>query len=128
LRPSIPVRWQTVVVAILFAASLGVLIFNSVRAVLLPRAEQQARRRLIEAAERVRQAIEPSLASTLASSSPLPEAEHERLSERVADALRDFPGVEGGIYLGGKHDQFTGYAFPTDPQAGARGIGQGGDS
>jgi two-component system, NtrC family, sensor histidine kinase HydH len=119
LRPSIPTRWQTIVVAMLFAASVGVLIFNSVRAVLLPRAEQQARRQLIEAAQRVRDAVEPSLTSNLVSSSPLPEAEHERLSDVVAGPLRDFPGVEGGIYLAGRREKFAGFAFPTDPHKAA---------
>jgi two-component system, NtrC family, sensor histidine kinase HydH len=111
----IPTRWQTIVVSLLFVASLSVLIFNSVAAFLIPKAEQQAHDRLLDAANRVSQAVEGPLQSIRSGSSLLPESDHERLSNAVSTVLRDFPGVEGGIYLAGDRDQFAGYAFPTDP-------------
>jgi two-component system, NtrC family, sensor histidine kinase HydH len=115
LPPLISTRWQTVVVALLFVASVAVLVFNSVAAFLIPRAEQGVRTRLVEAADRiVREAAAP-LHATASQTSLVSPADHERLAGVVAGVLRDFPGVEGGFYLGGGRNQFAGYAYPTDP-------------
>jgi signal transduction histidine kinase len=111
----ISTRWQTYVVALLFVASLSVLIFNSVSAFLIPKAEQRARERLLDAASRIEQGAERPLQSIPTGASLLPDSDHERLSEVISTVLRDYPGVEGGIYLAGDRDQFAGYAFPTDP-------------
>jgi two-component system sensor histidine kinase HydH len=44
----------------------------------------------------------------------------ERINDQLAtianDVLRDFPDIEGGFYLGGELDRFSGYAFPTHPR------------
>jgi two-component system, NtrC family, sensor histidine kinase HydH len=115
LPPLISTRWQTVVVALLFVASVAVLVFNSVSAFLIPRAEQGIRARLVEAADRiVREAAVP-LHSAASQPSLVSPADHERLAAVVAGVLRDFPGVEGGFYLPGAQNQFAGYAYPTDP-------------
>src|SRR5438874_11109902 len=45
------------------------------------------------------------------------------ITERV---LRDYPGVEGGFFLGGDQNRFAGVAYPTGP-AGPQGSPQRND-
>ena len=46
----------------------------------------------------------------------VPPRLQQRLSDLTATALSGRPGVEGGFYLQGERDQFTGGAFPTEPR------------
>ncbi|OYV85430.1 MAG: hypothetical protein B7Z73_13600, partial [Planctomycetia bacterium 21-64-5] len=41
------------------------------------------------------------------------QSEGRMLSDICENTLRDFDGVEGGFYLNGTGDRFSGYAFPT---------------
>ena len=115
MPPLISTRWQTFVVALLFVASVAVLVFNSVAAFLIPRGEQRVRTRLVDAADRiVREAAVP-LHSTGSQASLLSPADHERLAAVVAGASATFPERKRGFYIGGAQNQFAGYAYPTDP-------------
>ncbi len=75
-----------------------------------------------EVAERVRQASR-ALAEKAAAIAVPPGVTNgglERINNQLAQlcnaVLRDFPDVEGGFYLGGELDRFSGYAFPTRPR------------
>ena len=48
----------------------------------------------------------------------LPKDANGRLENLTQSILRDYPGVEGGFYVNHKHDEFAGYAFPTEPLRG----------
>src|SRR5207253_2709473 len=95
----------------LFLASLGALLIAGALP-LLPGQEQRARERLREASRRM--ADEAAAAGTLppAAGAPPPEVSR-RLREVAENTLADYPGVEGGFYLGAS-DTFTAYAFPTE--------------
>jgi two-component system, NtrC family, sensor histidine kinase HydH len=115
LPPLISTRWQTTLVALLFVASVAVLVFNSITAFAIPRAEEQVRARLVDAADRIAREAAASVPSTASQAAIVSQADHEKWSAFAAGVLRDFPGVEGGFYIGDGQNQFVGYAFPTDP-------------
>src|SRR4051812_1371502 len=103
------IRWQLALVALLFLGSLGTLLFNTLALFGLPRRQAQARRQAGEASRRLAGAARPLLAESARGLS-------RRLAEVTEAALADVPGAEGGFYLAGDRDEFTGYAFPTRPE------------
>src|SRR5579885_3406075 len=108
-------RFQVGLIALLFAGSLAVLLFNSLAAIVWPGREQQARQQLRAASRRMAEAAAP-LGAELPDKPLGPrDPVGQQLAVVSAEVLADFPGVEGGFYLGGDVDQFAGYAFPTRP-------------
>src|SRR5690349_18679169 len=104
MSPRLGIRWQLALVALLFLGSLGAQLFNTLALFGLPQREAQARRRTGEASRRLAEAARPALAGAA-----------RRLAEVTETTLADVPGAEGGFYLAGGRDEFTGYAFPTRP-------------
>ncbi len=107
------VRLQAVLLIALFLGSSIPLVLSA-RAVLdLPQQELHARSQLLEASGRMAEAgaawsqFQPQRAGD--SLEDLNRQLHA-ISQRV---LAEFPGVEGGFYLGAGRDRFGGYAFPT---------------
>src|SRR5579883_1259760 len=111
-------RWQIVLVGLLFLASLAMLLSSSLAAVQLPQQEALMQKQLLEASRRMAEAAAPLLDNRNGFARKKPPGEwHHRLAEITYEALADLYGVEGGFYLGGDWNQFSGYAFPNDPHA-----------
>jgi signal transduction histidine kinase len=111
-------RSQIVLVVALFVASLVALLSSSLAAVWLPRREDEARRQLSAASRRMAEEAAELLEDQPGKSGEkLPGEWHHRLEEITRRALADLEDVEGGFYLAGNWNQFTGYAFPNDPVA-----------
>jgi two-component system sensor histidine kinase HydH len=108
--------WQTVVVWLLFLASIGTLLFNAVASAPTPGRQEsmggelrQTTLKLVAATEGEAAAVSPSVRPV----SGEIDARLEALSERV---LGDHPGIEGGFFVNDQADEFAGYAFPTGPR------------
>jgi two-component system sensor histidine kinase HydH len=108
-------RWQVVLVVVLFTASLVVLLSSLLRAVQLPVREQNVRLQLIEASRRMAEEAAPLLAELPASSRKPPGHWRQQLTDIAERVLENLYGVEGGFYLAGDWDKFLGHAFPTNP-------------
>jgi two-component system sensor histidine kinase HydH len=113
--------WQTVIVWLLFLASVGALLFNSFVAFLLPRQEQSVRDQLRAATSKLVQAAEPDVEQFSTSVKPLSQEVNVRLETLTDSVLRNYPGVEGGFFVNHNRDEFAGYAFPTGPGGGPHG-------
>jgi two-component system sensor histidine kinase HydH len=112
-RPS--TFWQTIIVLMLFLASVGALLFNSFVAFLLPHQEQSVRDQLRAATSKLVQAAEPDASQISTSAKPLSPEANVRLENLTESVLRNYPGVEGGFFVNHGRDEFAGYAFPTGP-------------
>jgi two-component system sensor histidine kinase HydH len=106
-------RTQTVLVVILFLGSLGTLFYNSLATFLLPQRELQIRERLREASRRMAEAAAPLAEAVPSQPGPLPQDVNRQLREVAQQVLKEYPGVEGGFYVGGDIDRFHAFAFPT---------------
>jgi two-component system, NtrC family, sensor histidine kinase HydH len=114
MRFAFGARWQTILVILLFLGSLAALFFNSVTAFLLPGEEPRARDEASAAVERLAQDGAPILQEALPRGKENSPARLERrLSDVTENVLVERPGLEGGFYLAGDYDAFTGGAFPT---------------
>src|SRR5262249_4975923 len=87
----------------------------------LPGQEQAVRANLREATLKLVDAATTDADQLPADFKLLPLEANLRLEKLTQRVLRDYPGVEGGFYIGGEHDEFAGYAFPTEPARGPRG-------
>jgi signal transduction histidine kinase len=106
--------WQIIPVVLLFLASLATLLFNSFAVLGLSRREARVREEVRAASRRMAEvAAELLRQNPLAEGHKMPRDLDQELREGSRRALADSPGTEGGFYLGGDFDQFTGYAFPT---------------
>jgi two-component system sensor histidine kinase HydH len=121
VRHKIGTFWQTIVVWLLFLASVGTLLFNSFFAFLLPRQEQSVRDQLRAATSTLVQAAEPEIDQFSTSVKPLSQEANFRLETLTDSVLRNYPGVEGGFFVNQERDEFAGYAFPTGPGGGPHG-------
>jgi two-component system sensor histidine kinase HydH len=107
--------WQTAVVWLLFLASIGTLLFNSLFAFPMPGQEQSIRNQVREATRQLAQAAEPEADRISQMPKPLPAEADSRLERLARDVLVNYPGVEGGFFVNHERDEFAGYAFPTGP-------------
>jgi two-component system sensor histidine kinase HydH len=108
-------RWQIVLVGLLFLASLAMLLSSSLAAFQLPQYEAEMQKQLIEASRRMAETAAPLLDNPDDLDRKKTPAEwHPRLAKITAEALADLYGAEGGFYL---RDEWTGYAFPNDPHS-----------
>jgi two-component system, NtrC family, sensor histidine kinase HydH len=107
--------WQTAVVWLLFLASIGTLLFNSLFAFPMPGQEQSIRNQVREATLKLAQAAEPDASRIGQMPKPLPADADSRLVRLAHDVLVNYPGVEGGFFVNHERDEFAGYAFPTGP-------------
>jgi two-component system, NtrC family, sensor histidine kinase HydH len=115
MRVRFSLRWQIIVVVVLFAASLLVLLSSMLGAIQLPAREQNLRLQLIEASGRMAEEAAPLLADLpKPPSEPLPYWRRQ-LTETTNRTLEKLDGVEGGFYLAGDWNKFLGHAFPTNP-------------
>lgn len=112
--------WQAVLVWTLFVASIVTLFVNSVTAFLLPRQELAIRVRLRQASLELAAAANEPDEQLPSDAKKLPKGLNPRLEELTRDVLKNYPGVEGGFYLTNKHDNFVGYAFPSEPMRGPK--------
>jgi two-component system sensor histidine kinase HydH len=113
--------WQTIIVWLLFLASVGTLLFNSFVAFLLPRQEQSIRDQLRAATSKLVQSAEPDVDQFLTSAKPLSHEANLGLETLTDTVLRNYPGVEGGFFVNHDRDEFAGYAFPTGRGGGPHG-------
>ena len=107
--------WQTVLVWLLFLASIGTLLFNTLFAFPLPGQEESIRTHVREATLKLAQAAEPEVARLKQMPRPLPADVDARLKRMADEVLVNYPGVEGGFFVNHERDEFAGYAFPTGP-------------
>jgi signal transduction histidine kinase len=114
VRPATSTFWQTAIVWLLFLASVGTLLVNSVIAFMLPGQEQTVRRQLQEAALKLVDAA-ASAENVENGDRNISHAMNQRLEELTRGALQLYPGVEGGLYFDRPRDEFAGYAFPSEP-------------
>jgi two-component system, NtrC family, sensor histidine kinase HydH len=115
MRFAVGARWQAALVILLLLGSLAALFFNSVTAFLLPGEEPRARDEASAAVERLAQEGAPMLHDAPPRAADHAQGRlHTRLSDVASRVLGERPGVEGGFYLAGDLDQFTGSAFPTE--------------
>jgi two-component system sensor histidine kinase HydH len=108
--------WQTVIVWVLFLASIGILLFNAVASTPTPAHQESIGTELRETTLKRATAAggeEPAAAAGARPVSDEIDARLEALSERI---LRDRPGIEGGFFINHEADQFAGYAFPAGPR------------
>jgi hypothetical protein len=109
-------RWQVALVLLLFAGSLATLLVTQFAFFRLPQREASAREQVRDASRRMaEEAAEALRQFPLVEGRKVPGKLHSELSSITRRLLSDAPGVEGGFYLGNGFDQFTGYAFPTRP-------------
>jgi signal transduction histidine kinase len=96
----------------LLLGSLGTLIYNAYTAAVIPKQEWQVRTSLQEASRLMAGSAHTALRVSARSGPEQLEDLHRLLSEVTARVLTNFPGMEGGFYLGDVN-RFSGYGFPT---------------
>lgn len=104
---------QIGLVASLFLGSLVALAYGALTVRLTPEVERATERRLRQASSRMAAAAEDLVNRSRPKNINDIDSQGRLLSEIGEHVLQDFDGVEGGFYLNGKGDRFTGYAFPT---------------
>ncbi|MGH7169610.1 MAG: two-component system sensor histidine kinase NtrB [Gemmataceae bacterium] len=119
MRPRFSLRWQIILVGVLFVASLVALLSSTLGAIQLPARERESRQQLTEASRRMAEE-----AATLLDELPAPPREppppwRRRLTGIANSALEGRQGVEGGYYLADHGNEgkgmFSGHAYPNDP-------------
>jgi signal transduction histidine kinase len=111
--------WQTVLVWFLFLGSIITLFVNSMTAWLRPGPELRIHD-LREAGQKLAAAALEQADRLPAEFRTVPPSLNQQLAEIAGQVLRAYPGIEGGFYLSGPHDEFVGFAFPTGPAHGPR--------
>jgi signal transduction histidine kinase len=101
---------QASLVILLFLGSLAVLLLNAFNTVVLPEQELRARTTVREASRRMAESANPIVMSSSNGTADHLEKLDITLREIAMRALIEFPGVEGGFYLAGRIDRFSGYA------------------
>lgn len=115
-KKAVPVLWpmgmqvQAALVILLFLGSLVVLLLNAFNTVLLPEQELRARTTVREASRRMAESASPAIMSLSNGTADHLEKLNEALREVAMRVLTEFPSVEGGFYLAGRIDRFSGYA------------------
>jgi two-component system sensor histidine kinase HydH len=104
---------QAVLVLVLFLGSLAVLLLNAFTTVLFPEQELLARTTAREASHRMAESSNRMSISLSNDKADHLENLDAALREITTRVLADFPGVEGGFYLAGGIDRFSGYATGT---------------
>ncbi len=115
MRVCFSLRWQIIVVVVLFTASLVVLLSSMLGAIQLSAGEQNLRLQLIEASGRMAEQAAPLLAELPNPPSEPPPPWRQQLTDTANRALEKLNGVEGGFYLAGDWNKFLSHAFPTNP-------------
>jgi two-component system, NtrC family, sensor histidine kinase HydH len=113
-RLAVPLAMQFALVASLFLGSLGALVYNVFTVRTTPELERATSERLHQAASGMTRAAEAidrrGVRRGDAKSWESASVDLGKISDRV---LNEFAGIEGGFYLNGKYDRFSGYAYPT---------------
>lgn len=112
-RFRVPWSLQVALVLSIFLGSLCVLVYGAMTVRLPPEIERSTERRLRQASLRMAVAAADKVSRPKPKKIKDVESQGRLLSEIADRVLKDFDGVEGGFYLDGKGDRFTGYAFPT---------------
>lgn len=112
--------WQSILVWLLFLASIAALFVNSVTAFLLPGQELRIREMLREASLKLVEAATEEELQSPTDFRSFPKDVNQRLEQLTHRVLIKYPGVEGGFFVNHQHDDFAGYAFPTEPARGPR--------
>ena len=115
---AVPVLWpmgmqvQAALVILLFIGSLAVLLLNAFNTVSLPGQELRARTTVREASRRMAESANSIIISLSKSNGTADHLETLNIAMReiAMRVLIEFPGVEGGFYLAGRIDRFSGYA------------------
>jgi signal transduction histidine kinase len=103
-------RLQSGIVVILFIGSLAALVFNAFSIVVPREREMQVREQLRAASLKMSEAAEGEW-SRMQTSEPRQRDEVDRRLAAISErALAAYPNVEGGFYLGGESDRFSGFA------------------
>lgn len=104
---------QVTLLGALFLASLCTLAYGAFASRPGPAVESAMRERLRRASARMAAAAATPIEDARPSRASDWASQGRELSEIAEQVLRSFEGVEGGFYLNGKGDRFSGYAFPT---------------
>jgi two-component system sensor histidine kinase HydH len=112
-RLRLPVGVQVAVVGLLFLASIATLAYGALAVRPTTEVERSTQERLREASSRMAAAAATTVDRPKPKKIKDLEAQGRTLGEIADRVLRDYDGVEGGFYLDGKVDRFSGYAFPT---------------
>jgi two-component system, NtrC family, sensor histidine kinase HydH len=112
-RLRVPLIVQVALVLSLFLGSVFMLVYGAMAVRLPPDIERSTERRLRQASSLMAAAAADKVSRPKPKKLKEVESQGRLLSEVADRVLKDFDGVEGGFYLNGKGDRFTGYAFPT---------------
>ncbi|HVA47023.1 MAG TPA: ATP-binding protein [Pirellulales bacterium] len=109
----LPVWLHAALVGLLFLASVFTLAYGAWTVRPTREIERSTQERLRQASSRMAAAATTLVDRSKPKKTKDLELQGRTLSEIAERVLRDFDGVEGGFYLNGKGDRFSGYAFPT---------------
>lgn len=109
----LPVWLQVALVGLLFLASVITLAYGALTVRPAPEVERSTGERLRQASSRMAEAAATIIDRSKPKKIKDLESQGRELGEIAERVLRDFDGVEGGFYLNGQGDRFSGYAFPT---------------
>lgn len=104
---------QGILVLALFLGSLAVLLVNAFTTMWFPQRELLARSTARQASHSMAESSSRLIVSLSNDKAGHLEEVHIALREITTRVLADFPGVEGGFYLAGGIDRFSGYATST---------------
>lgn len=109
----VPVGLQIALIVSLFLGSIIMLAYGALTVRTTPEIEHSMYERLRQASSRMAAAAATIADRSRPSKINDGDSEGRSLSEITDRVLRNLEGVEGGFYLNGQGDRFSGYAFPT---------------
>ena len=115
MRFAVGARFQTALVILLFLGSLAALFISGATAFLLPGEEFRVRGMAGAAAARLAVEGESALDESWPQRPDAPLAPSRKLVAVSEKVLTGQPGAQGGFYLAGDVDQFTGGLYQFDP-------------
>jgi two-component system, NtrC family, sensor histidine kinase HydH len=109
------VQLQATLLIALCLGSVAVLAFDILATRVKPEREREVGDELRSASQRMAEAASAVQVPGGVSNGAL-ERVNKQLAAVTDKVLAEFPDIEGGFYLGGELDRFSGYAFPTRPR------------
>lgn len=114
-------RLQAAGVIALFLISLAALFVNVFEAVVPQQRELDVRQQLVQVSRQLVTRVFDLAQDLNSDGERLPRAVNREWGAITSEILGNYPGVEGGFYVGGELEDFLGYAFPTGEKSKHRG-------